>query len=106
MNNLPRSTNSSLSMIYFLLAVLILISTSGGVVYAVIREDTSTGLAIASYVLTCLSLILALVAAGEWLGLSKPNSFAFSYNIEERTVVSNDDAIEKFGKHFHRRKVQ
>jgi hypothetical protein len=57
-------------------------------VYAVLKGDTSTGLSIASYVLTCLSLTLALVAAGQWLGLKKPNSFSFAYDVETNQMLS------------------
>jgi len=70
---------------------LILISTGAGVAYAVVRSDPSTGLSIASYILTCLSLILAVVAAGEWLGLTKPDAFSFAYDWVQNRVVSKED---------------
>ena len=73
---------SSTSKIYVLLVLLILISTGAGTAYAVVKSDPGTGLSIASFVLTCLSLILALVAAGQWLGFSKPDSFSFAYDCE------------------------
>ncbi|KAJ9667099.1 hypothetical protein H2201_002618, partial [Coniosporium apollinis] len=91
--------------IYILLTLLIIISTGGGTTYAVVHTDTATGLSIASYVLTCFSLVLALVAAGQWLGLSKPDSFSFAYSIEENQVIgaTNMDEIVKdnyLGRHF------
>ncbi|KAJ9625998.1 hypothetical protein H2204_010297 [Knufia peltigerae] len=79
------------SKIYFLLAVLILVSTAAGVVYSVLKSDPGTGLSIASYILTCLSLILAVVVAGEWLGLRKPDAFSFAYDWVENRVVGKDD---------------
>jgi hypothetical protein len=66
-------------------------------VYAVLKDDTSTGLTIASYVLTCLSLILAFVAAGEWLGLKKPDSFSFAYDVETNQVLSEAYVNQAFG---------
>ena len=70
---------------------MILISTGAGVAYAVVRSDPGTGLSIASYILTCLSLILAVVAAGEWLGLGKPDAFSFAYDWVQSRVVSKED---------------
>ncbi|KIW18089.1 hypothetical protein PV08_02376 [Exophiala spinifera] len=79
------------SKIYFLLAILILVSTAAGVVYSVVKSDPGTGLSIASYILACLSLILAVVVAGEWLGLRKPDAFSFAYDWVENRVVGKDD---------------
>ena len=79
------------SKIYILLAIVIVISTGAGVLYAVLRSDTSTGLSIASYILTCLSLILAVVAAGQWLGITKPDAFSFAYDWVDNRVVSRQD---------------
>ncbi|KAJ9613318.1 hypothetical protein H2200_003260 [Cladophialophora chaetospira] len=79
------------SKIYILLAILIIISTGAGVLYAVLKSDAGTGLSIASYILTCLSLILAVVAAGEWLGITKPDAFSFAYDWVDNRVVSRGD---------------
>lgn len=65
--------------------------------YAVLKGDTSTGLSIASYVLTCLSLTLALVAAGQWFGLKKPNSFSFAYDVETNQMLSATYVNQVFG---------
>lgn len=56
-----------------------------------LKSDPGTGLSIASYILTCLSLILAVVVAGEWLGLRKPDAFSFAYDWVENRVVGKDD---------------
>jgi hypothetical protein len=78
----PRhQTHLPTSRIYILFTLIILASTGGGVVYAVVKCDVSTGLSIATYVLTCLSLTLALFATGQWLGLKKPDSFSFAYDV-------------------------
>ena len=84
-------THCTSSKIYILLAILIVVSTGAGVLYAVLKSDAGTGLSIASYILTCLSLILAVVAAGEWLGISKPDSFSFAYDWVDNRVVSRED---------------
>jgi hypothetical protein len=67
------------------------------VAYAVVKADTSTGVAISSYVLACLSLILAVVAAGQWLGLTKPDSFSFAYDVEKNQVLGAPYAGKVFG---------
>ena len=68
--------------------------------YAVVKDDTSTGLSISTYVLTCLSLIVAVVAAGQWLGLTKPDSFSFAYDVDEKHVLSAPYAGSVFGADF------
>ncbi|KAF7507350.1 hypothetical protein GJ744_010667 [Endocarpon pusillum] len=85
------------SKIYVLLILLILVSAGVGAAYAVVRSDPSTGIAIASFVLTCLSLILALVAAGQWLGLSKPDSFSFAYDWADNRILGSTEADKIFG---------
>ncbi|RYP21330.1 hypothetical protein DL767_009281 [Monosporascus sp. MG133] len=79
------------SKVYILLVLLILVSTGAGVTYAVVRQDLSTGLSISTYVLTCSTLVLALLAAGEFLGLSKPSRFAFAYDIKNNSIFSSDE---------------
>jgi predicted Na+-dependent transporter len=86
------------SKIYVLLILLILVSTGGGTAYAVVESDPSAGLAIASFVLTSCSLILAFVAAGQWLGLSKPDSFSFAYNWQDRQVIGAKDLGKILGR--------
>ena len=81
------TTDRQSRKIYFALGLLIVISTGGGTAYAVVCSDPSTGLSIATYVLTCLSLILALVAAGQWVGLSKPDAFSFAYSVERNQII-------------------
>lgn len=79
---LPKS-----SKVFILLALVIILSTGTGVSYALIRSDISNGISISSYLLTCFSLILAVFAAGEWVGLPQPDSFAFAYSLEEHKMV-------------------
>ncbi|ERF68470.1 hypothetical protein EPUS_03788 [Endocarpon pusillum Z07020] len=85
------------SKIYVLLILLILVSAGAGTAYAVVQSDPSTGVAIASFVLTSLTLILALVAAGQWLGLSKPDSFSFAYDWDDNRILGSTDADKIFG---------
>jgi hypothetical protein len=93
-------THLPTSKIYILLILIILVSTGGGVVYAVVKDDTSTGLTISTYVLMCLGLIVAVVAAGQWLGLTKPDSFSFAYDVDENLVLSAPRAGSVFGPDF------
>ena len=88
------------SKIYALLILLVLVSTGGGTAYAVVKHDPGTGLSIASYVLTVLSLISAIVAAGEWFGLKKPDSFAFAYSIEKNQVLGANTMDEIVGRGY------
>jgi hypothetical protein len=73
--------------VYVLLAGLIVVSAAGGAIFAALRGDISTGVSIATYVLTSFSLMLALVAAGEFLGLSKPDSFSFAYDMDTNEIL-------------------
>jgi hypothetical protein len=57
------------------------------VVYAVVKADIGTGLSISSYVL----------AAGQWLGLTEPDSFSFAYDVETNQVLSAPYAGKVFG---------
>lgn len=90
-----ESTDIVYSKIYVFLILLIIISTGGGSAYAVLTGDAGTGLSIASYVLTVLALVLALVAAGDWLGLKKPDSFAFAYDVEDNIVLGETSANDR-----------
>jgi hypothetical protein len=36
---------------------------------------------------TSLAFVLALMALNEWIGLAKPDSFSFAYDIEEGRIV-------------------
>jgi hypothetical protein len=57
------------------------VSTGAGVVYGLLRMDISTAVSLASYIVTCLALLLALIAAGDYVGLQKPPSEVnFDYN--------------------------
>lgn len=82
------------------MVLIILVSAAGGVVYAVVKHDAPTGISISSYVLTALALIVAVVGAGEWLGLTKPDSFSFVYDVDENQVLSAPYAGSVFGPDF------
>jgi hypothetical protein len=85
------------SKVYVLLIFLILISTGSGVAYAVACSDTSTGLTLATYILTCLALLLTLFGAGQFVGLSKPNSFSFAYSVNQNQVIGVKDMKDILG---------
>ena len=60
-------------------------------IYAVLRNDVSGGFTIASYLIACLALVGALLAAGEWFGLAAPDASAFQLDLETGSVVTNGD---------------
>ena len=73
--------------IYLSFSLVLLASTCTGVSYALLRDDAATGITLATYILTCLTLALGLLAAGEFIGLDKPDAFAFVYDLKNKEVV-------------------
>lgn len=57
------------------MGISIFLSCAGGL-YSFLRSDFSGGFGIASYVITCFSLAIALLAASDFLGMETPDSFA------------------------------
>jgi hypothetical protein len=54
------------------------------VLYSHYTQDTSSALALGSYIVTCLALLLALFAVGDYIGLHKTNEDSgFEYNSKE-----------------------
>jgi hypothetical protein len=92
------------SKISIVLAILILVSTSSGTAYAVIKADIITGLALATYILTVLSVTVAFIGAGEYFGLQKPDPFSFVYSLEKNQVLGakHVDALFKRGRYDRR----
>jgi hypothetical protein len=66
----------SISVIYVAMGISIFLSCAGGLIYSFLRSDFSGGFGIASYVITCFSLAIALLAASDFLGMETPDSFA------------------------------
>ena len=66
----------SISIIYVAMGIAILLSSAGGLIYSFLRSDFGGGFSIASYVITCFSLAVALLAASDFLGMETPDSFA------------------------------
>jgi hypothetical protein len=60
------------------MGISIFLSTAGGLIYSFLRSDFGAGFGIASYVITCFSLAIALLAASVFLGMESPDSFAAS----------------------------
>ena len=86
------------SKIWILLILLIVVSTGGGTAYAVVKSDTSTGLALATYILTVLGIVIAFVGAGEYFGMQKPDPFSFVYSLEENQVLRANHVHHLFGR--------
>lgn len=79
-----------------------ILSTASGLLYAILRSDVSTGISLASYSLTALSVGLAFVAAGEWLGLPKPDGFAFAYSIDQNRIVGASHVKRIIGRRYEK----
>lgn len=71
----------------FVITIFVLISTAGGVVYAVLQKDVSGGLTISTYVLGMLLLTTAIWGAGEHFGVEKPDTYTYSFD----TVYEADE---------------
>jgi hypothetical protein len=70
---------------------LIILATAGGVVYGYLRKDFSGGFTIASYFITCVALLLALLAASDFLGMESPDSFsAAGIYVKDMVVLDRD----------------
>jgi hypothetical protein len=76
-----KSNNDTSRFFFWLLLLAIVLSACTAVLYCELTSDVSTAISLASYVVTCLALMLALVAAGDYVGLQKPQSGVnFDYN--------------------------
>lgn len=73
--------------VYVAFGIILVLCTGGGVLYAVFQHDIPTGISLATYLLTVLTLILALLSAGDFIGLAKPDAFSFAYDIEDEEMV-------------------
>jgi hypothetical protein len=77
--------------VYIALLVSILLSTSGGLVYSILRHDFGGGFTIASYTIACLALVLALLAASDFIGMETPDSFAANDVYEKGMKIDDRD---------------
>jgi hypothetical protein len=89
LTRLPRS-------VYTALLVSILLSTSEGLVYSFLRHDFGAGFTIASYTIACLALVLALLAASDFIGMETPDSFAAN-DVYEKNMEIDDKDFEGHG---------
>lgn len=84
----------------FLIGVFVLLSTGGGVAYAILQEDVSGGLTISTYVLGILGVATAVWGAGEYLGVERPDTYTYSFDYiygadEIRLIDHGDDDVGK-----------
>jgi hypothetical protein len=77
--------------VYIALLVSILLSASGGLVYSFLRHDFGAGFSIASYTIACLALVLALLAASDFIGIETPDSFAANDVYEKNMKIDDRD---------------
>jgi ABC-type uncharacterized transport system permease subunit len=90
LTRLPRS-------VYTALIVSILLSTSEGLVYGFLRHDFGAGFTIASYTIACLALVLALIAASDFVGMETPDSFAANDVYEKNMEIDDRDFEGRVG---------
>ena len=75
------------------------VSTAIGVSWAVLKKDVSAGIGIAAYIIGCVALFLALIGAGSFMGLKRPDSYSWAYDTEtgneawETAMIDHKDAI-------------
>jgi hypothetical protein len=55
------------------------VSTAIGISCAILKKDVSAGIGIAAYITGCLALFLALMGAGSFMGLERPDSYSWAY---------------------------
>lgn len=79
--------------------LVVILSTTLGVVYSAITKEVGDGFSIASYVITAVGFMVAVFTGGEWFGLEAPDSFGESSMPEEheRVVGRATLDIEEFG---------
>jgi len=82
--------NNTLRFFFWMLVIAIVLSASAAVLYHEFTNDISTAVSLATYIVTCFALMLALVAAGDYVGLKKPQSEPnFDYNSNSGICFSN-----------------
>jgi hypothetical protein len=74
----------------FLIILFVIISTAGGVVYAILEEDVSAGLAIGSYAIALFGVAGAVWGAGEHFGVEKPGMYSYSFDTVYKYDVQDD----------------
>lgn len=67
--------------------VCVLASAIFGIVFGVIRKAVGDAFSIASYIVTAVAFVVAVVAAGEWFGLESPDSFSQTGVSEHERLV-------------------
>ena len=81
--------------IYWGLGLIICLSLATALTYAFLRSDVSGGFTIASYMIACLALVGALLAAGEWFGLATPDASAYQLDLETGDLATTGD-VDRF----------
>jgi hypothetical protein len=76
-----ESNNNTSRFFFWMLVLAICLSACAAILYHQHTKDVSTAITLASYIVTCLALVLALVAAGDYVGLQKlQDAVNFDYN--------------------------
>ncbi len=77
---LTRAFFPSSRFLLFLIILFVIISTAGGVAYAILQEDVSTGLTISSYAIALFGVATGVWGAGDYLGVEKPGMYSYSFD--------------------------
>lgn len=81
-----------------MLGLAIVLSASALIVYHEFTNDIATAVSLATYIVTCFALMLALVAVGDYVGLKKPQGEAnFEYNSSsgELNLVTGEEQLNQ-----------
>jgi hypothetical protein len=79
------------------MGISIFLSCAGGLIFSFLRGDFGGGFSIASYVITCISLAIALLAASDFLGMETPDSFTANYKDFTNIEVEDRDLTSRSG---------
>jgi hypothetical protein len=66
-----------------------------------IPDDIATAVGVGSYVATCLSIVIAFLAAGAYIGATMPEDDAFKYKVHNSNKEEEKNAFYETGIEVH-----
>jgi hypothetical protein len=70
-------------------------TTAGGIVYSVLMQDTSSGMAISTYAVGFFAVAGAIWGAGEHLGVDKPDAYSYSFDTVHGSEIAQSGKVLK-----------
>jgi hypothetical protein len=64
-----------------LIGIFVLVSTAGGIAFAVLQGDVATGVAISTYMVGFLSIATGIWGIGDHLGIERPDMHTYSFDV-------------------------